>query len=267
MITLTICNHKGGTGKTTSSINIAAALGLSGQRVLVIDLDPQGFLTRMMGVSEPSPSESSLIIFDQDGAPDRLPIRRLSTFDLIPSSPALTAATRRLNKPTDVLWAKEFIEKDVSLHEYDVVIFDTAAAVTVYSLNALVASRAVLIPVLPEFQPVVGAEQSFQTSEMVRNKLNPDLMDPMFVFTMVDARKRNHHSYRKYMRDRYGRRVLDGIVRTCTTLSVSKSDGRTVYELDPHARGAIDYANVADELMDRIGSRAEREPLITAPAV
>lgn len=265
MITLTVCNHKGGTGKTTSSINLSAALGLSGLRVLVVDLDPQGFLTRMMGVREPSPEESSLVIFDHVRPGGQLPIRRLSTFDLIPSSPALTAATRRLNKPTDVLWAKEFVEKSVS--GYDVLLFDTAAAVTVYSLNALVASRAVLIPVLPEFQPVVGAEQSFQTAEMVRDKLNPDLLEPMFVFTMVDARKRNHHSYRKYMRQRYGERVLEGIIRTCTTLSVSKSDGRTVYELDPQARGAIDYANVAEEMIERIKARSRSMPHVSADAV
>jgi len=219
----------------------------------------------MMGVSEPPPEESSLIIFNHEAPPKQLPIRHLSTFDLLPSSPALTAATRRLNKPTDVLWAKEFVEKDLS--GYDIVLFDTAAAVTVYSLNALVASRAVLIPVLPEFQPVVGAEQSFQTSEMVRDKLNPELSDPMFLFTMVDARKRNHHSYRAYMRQRYGNRVLDGIVRTCTTLSVSKSDGRTVYELEPHARGAIDYANVAEELMDRVSQTRDDAPVATADAV
>ncbi|NNF04198.1 MAG: ParA family protein [Rhodothermales bacterium] len=265
MITLTICNHKGGTGKTTSSINLAAALGLSGRRVLVVDLDPQGFLTRMMGVSEPTPDESSLVIFDQDSLPDPLPIRTLSTFDLLPSSPTLTSAARRLTRPTDVLWAKEFVERGV--HDYDVLLFDTAAAVTVYSLNALVASQAVLIPVLPEFQPVVGAEQSFQTAQMVRDKLNPELREPMFVFTMVDARKRNHRSYRRYMRERYGDRVLGGIIRTCTTLSVSKSDGRTVYELDPHARGAIDYANVAEELLERITPRPVETTRLAADAV
>ncbi len=69
------------------------------------------------------------------------------------------------------------------------------------------------------------------------------------------------------MRERYGRRVLDGIIRTCTTLSVSKSDGRTVYELDPHARGAVDYANVAEELMDRMESPEKSVSRVTAGAV
>jgi len=186
MISLTVCNHKGGTGKTTTSINLSAALGLSGHRVLVVDLDPQGFLTRMMGVSEPDPAASVMVIFDPDRSPEEdLPTVGLSTFDLLPSSPALSSALRRLTRPTDVLWAKEFVEKGI--RDYDIVLFDTAAAVTVYSLNALVASDHVVIPVLPEYQPVIGAEQTYQTAQMVRDKLNPGLSPPRFLFTMVDG--------------------------------------------------------------------------------
>jgi len=244
MFILTVCNHKGGTGKTTTSINLSAALSLSGKKVLVIDLDPQGFLTRMMGLSEPAPQASSLVLFDQDtDAP--APIQELPAFDLIPSSPALSAAMRKLTKPTDVLWAKEYLQQAVA--GYDVVLIDTAAAVTVYSLNALVASDAVLIPVLPEYQPVVGAEQTFQTVSMVRKRLNPGLEHQRFLFTMVDGRKKNHRAYREYMRGKYGTTVMGSIVRTCTTLSVSARNGTTVYDKDVLARGATDYANVADE--------------------
>jgi len=245
MITLTVCNHKGGTGKTTTSINLAAALSLSGYKVLVIDLDPQGFLTRMMGQPEPETDVSSLVLFEQSlsAAP---PIVHLPTFDLIPSSPALSTALRRLTRPTDVLWAKEYIQS--AIKGYDIVLLDTAAAVTVYSLNALVASDVVVIPVLPEYQPVIGAEQTYQTVKMVQNKLNPGLLTTKFLFTMVDGRKRNHLAYRNYLREKYGEDVLTGIIRTCTTLSVSSRDGNTVYDNNPQARGAIDYANLADEV-------------------
>jgi chromosome partitioning protein len=254
MITLTICNHKGGTGKTTTSINLSAALALSGSKVLVVDLDPQGFLTRMMGQAEPEVSASSLMLFESEisAAP---PILKLPTFDLIPSSPALSTALRKLTKPTDVLWAKEYIQTQI--HGYDMVILDTAAAVTVYSLNALVASDLVIIPVLPEYQPVIGAEQTYQTVKMVRKSLNPGLGASKFLFTMVDGRKRNHHAYRHYMREKYQDDVMTGIVRTCTTLSVSSRDGRTVYDSNPHARGAIDYANVADEISTLIQQKDE----------
>ena len=244
MFILTVCNHKGGTGKTTTSINLSAALSLSGKKVLVIDLDPQAFLTRMLGLSEPPPEASSLVMFGQDT--DRaVPIQTLPAFDLIPSSPALSASMRKLTQPTDVLWAKEYLAEAVS--GYDIVLIDTAAAVTVYSLNALVASDAVLIPVLPEYQPVVGAEQTFQTVSMVQKRLNPALKHQRFLFTMVDGRKKNHRAYREYLRGKYGSTVMSAIVRTCTSLSLSSKSGSTVFDADVLARGAIDYANVADE--------------------
>lgn len=250
MFTLTVCNHKGGTGKTTTSINLSAALALSGKRVLVIDLDPQGFLTRMMGLGEPEPDQSSLVLFQQDINREP-PIQKLQAFDLIPSSPALSAAMRKLTQPTDVLWAKEYLQ--AAIHGYDVVLLDTAAAVTVYSLNALVASQAVIIPVAPEYQPVVGAEQTWQTVQMVRKKLNPGLKEERFLFTMVDGRKKNHRAYREYMRGKYGPTVLRPIVRTCTTLSVSARNGTTVFDVDATARGAVDYANVADAVLAMMG--------------
>lgn len=264
MITLAVCNHKGGTGKTTSSIHLAAALGLSGLNVLVVDLDPQGFLTRMLGVPEPAPDRSSTVLFDAErSASAPAPILSLATFDLIPSSPALSSGMRRLTRPVDVLWAREFVQNGAP--GYDVLLFDTAAAVTVYSLNALAASDHVIIPVLPEYQPVVGAEQTYQTAQTVRKKLNPALAEPSFLFTMVDARKRNHHAYRKYMREKYGERVLTHIIRTCTTLSVSNASGETVYDRNPHARGAIDYANSAEEVLRRAQSEHKETTPISQP--
>ncbi len=250
MIVLAVCNHKGGSGKTTSTINVAAALGLSGFRTLVVDLDPQGFLTRMVGLPEPPEPASSLALFDPQVRLDQVPVQARKNFDVLPASSTLSKVMRRLNKPTDVLWIKEALEQ--ATLPYDAILFDTAAAITVFSLNALVASQHVLIPVMPEYQPVLGAEQTYQTVLMVREKLNPTLELPYFLFTMVDARKRNHHAYRRYLRQRYGDRVMESIIRTSTTLSVTHKDGTTVFDHDPYSRGARDYANATDELLRRI---------------
>ncbi len=227
-------------------MNLAAAFGMTGRDVLVVDLDPQAFLTRMMGESEAAPNQSSLVLFEENLEPEKLPITKLKTFDLIPSSAALSSAIRRLTKPTDVLWLREFV--DCMENRYDIIVFDTAAAVTVFSLNALVASNFVLIPVLPEYQPIIGGEQTYQTSQVVRKRLNPDLALPQFLLTMVDGRKKNHLGYQKYLRERYGNRVMRTVIRTCTTLSLTKQNGQTVFESDTHARGSIDYASAADEL-------------------
>ena len=257
MTVLSVCNHKGGTGKTTTAIHVAAALGLSGWRPLVIDLDPQGFLTRTMGVGEPDPEQSVVAFFDPDPDLEQIEVREASGFDLIPSSDTLTRRMRDLNKPTDVLWVREALQRlDLA---YDLVLFDTAAAVTVYSLNALVASQHVLIPVLPEYQSVVGAEQTHKTIQLVENKLNPLLETRHFLFTQVDARKRMHKTYREYVREKYGPEVLEHVIRTSTSLAKSQDGTTTIFDHDPNARGAIDYANATDELVGRI-REASDEP-------
>ena len=257
MTVLSVCNHKGGTGKTTTAIHVAAALGLSGWRPLVIDLDPQGFLTRTMGVGEPDPEQSVVAFFDPDADLEQIEVREASGFDLIPSSDTLTRRMRDLNKPTDVLWVREALQRlDLA---YDLVLLDTAAAVTVYSLNALVASQHVLIPVLPEYQSVVGAEQTHKTIQLVENKLNPLLETRHFLFTQVDARKRMHKTYREYIREKYGPEVLEHVIRTSTSLAKSQDGTTTILDHDPNARGAIDYANATDELMTRI-REASDEP-------
>ncbi|WP_263788273.1 ParA family protein [Salinibacter grassmerensis] len=255
MTVLSVCNHKGGTGKTTTTLHVAAALGLSGWRTLVIDLDPQGFLTHTMGIEEPSPEQSVAAFFDADADPGRIPIQEAAGFDLIPSSSTLTRRMRDLNKPTDVLWVRESLQR-LDL-EYDLLLFDTAAAVTVYSLNALVASQHVLIPVLPEYQSVVGGEQTYQTTQLVENKLNPRLDTRQFLFTQVDARKRIHKTYREYIREKYGEEVLDTIIRTSTSLAKTRDGATTVFDHNSSSRGALDYANATDELMARLRAASE----------
>ena len=263
MTVLSVCNHKGGTGKTTTAIHVAAALGLSGWRPLVIDLDPQGFLTRTMGVDEPDPEQSVVAFFDPDADLEQIEVREASGFDLIPSSDTLTRRMRDLNKPTDVLWVREALQRlDLA---YDLVLLDTAAAVTVYSLNALVASQHVLIPVLPEYQSVVGAEQTHKTIQLVENKLNPLLETRHFLFTQVDARKRMHKTYREYVREKYGPEVLEHVIRTSTSLAKSQDGTTTIFDHDPNARGAIDYANATDELMTHIRETSDEPDEAQSP--
>jgi len=265
MLLLAVCNHKGGTGKTTTAMHLAAALGLSGHRTLLIDLDPQGFLSRTLGLPDETREDTVLALFDHDREPGDLRIATMSSFDLIPSSSLLTKRMRSLNKPTDVLWVKESIEGGLLGREYDAILFDTAAAVTVYSLNALVASRHVLIPVLPEYQGVVGAEQTYQTIELIRRRLNPRLQSAHFLFTQVDGRKSIHQSYRRYVRKKYEDRVLNTIVRTSTALAESYEDGTTLFDHDPQARGARDYANATDELIRRIQEEHVEESTASSP--
>ncbi|MEM6287631.1 MAG: ParA family protein [Bacteroidota bacterium] len=245
MSVLTICNHKGGTGKTTSSIHLAAAFGVRGHRVLVVDFDPQGFLTRMVGAPEPAPEASSLGLLDPAADLRSFPVHAASGFDLIGSSMALTKAMRSLNKPTDVMWLRETIRAG---HDYALILLDTAAALSVFTMNALVASDHVVVPVTPEYQPVVGAEQTWQTARLVRSKLNPRLQAPRFLLTQVDARLTRHARYSDYLRQKYAEAVLGTAIRTSSSLAVASRDGRTVFDARVTTRGAVDYAAAAREI-------------------
>ena len=247
---ISVCSHKGGTGKTTTAIHLAAALGLSGRRSLVVDLDPQGFLTQAINGREPAVDQSVAAFFDPVVETHPLPIQDVSGFDLIPASSTLTRRMQDLNAPSDVLWVREALAE--AELEYDFIFFDTAAAMTVYSLNALVASQHVLIPVLPEYQSVVGGEQTYQTAQLVKAKLNPQLESAMFLLTQVDGRKQMHQTYQEHVREKYGADVLGGVVRTNAALARVREEGQTVFDRDSGSRGAQDYARVADEVVGRV---------------
>ena len=261
---LTICNHKGGTGKTTTSIHLAAAFGHAGRRVLVVDLDPQGFLTRMIGGREPAPEHSALALVDPHGDLRSLPVQHMSGFDLVGSSMALTRALRKLTKPTDVLWLRETVAAG---HDYDLILFDTAAALSVFTMNALVASDYVVVPVTPEYQPVVGAEQTWKTAALVKSKLNPVLQPPRMLLTQVDARLSRHAKYSQYLRSKYGGSVLDTEIRTSSSLAVASRDGRTVFDARVATRGAEDYAAAAVEIGRAVFGEEAYTPTAPDPTV
>ncbi len=246
MTTIAFCNHKGGTGKTTSALNVAAALGMLGVKTLVVDLDPQGFLSGTLGIREPPPHSSTSALFRLDADPSAIPFVELPDFDVLPSSGYLTKQLRLLTKPTDVLWVREALSAASS---HDVVILDTAAALTVFSLNALVAADFVVIPVTPEVQPLQGAEQTRQTVRTVTKKLNPKLVAPYFLLTQVDGRKRVHTTIRAYLRDRYKTTVFQQVIRTNAALAAAYAGEYSIFRRAPRSRGALDYANLTDEMI------------------
>ena len=255
MTTVTICSHKGGTGKTTTAINLAAALSLTGHKTLLIDIDPQGYLTSMLALEQGEYKGTSLELFEPNASLNNIQPSRVGSIDVLPSSSMFTSRMRRLNKATDVFWLKEALNTD---SPYEFVFIDTAAAITVYSLNALVATDYTIIPVTPEYQPVVGAEQTAETVRVVKNKLNPNLNDPIFVLTQVDGRKRSHKRYKEYLKGKFGSQLMKTEIRTCTTLSNSYKGGVTVFDLDLQSRGAMDYARLTDALLKRF--KAEGKP-------
>jgi len=199
----------------------------------------------MVGGREPAPEHSALALVDPHGDFRTIPVQHMSGFDLIGSSMSLTRALRKLTKPTDVLWLRETVAAG---HDYDLILFDTAAALSVFTMNALVASDHVIVPVTPEYQPVVGAEQTWKTAALVKSKLNPVLQPPRLLLTQVDARLSRHSKYSAYLRSKYGASVLETEIRTSSSLAVASRDGRTVFDARVATRGAEDYAAAAREI-------------------
>ncbi|MYF63633.1 MAG: AAA family ATPase, partial [Rhodothermaceae bacterium] len=142
MEVITIGNHKGGTGKTATSLHIGAVFGLIGYKTLLIDLDPQGFLTRMMGVDTNSVVDTSLRLFDVDTSLAQLETVPLPSFHLLPSSEGMRTREKKLTSTIDLFLVKEALRgQDL----YDVIILDTAAALSSYVLNALVTADTLMI--------------------------------------------------------------------------------------------------------------------------
>lgn len=227
--------------------------------MLVVDFDPQGFLTRTLGLKEPAPERSALALLDPEADLRTFPVESVSGFDVIGSSMALTRSLRKLTKPTDVFWLRETLAAG---HDYDLVLLDTAAALSVYTMNALVACEHVVVPVTPEYQPVVGAEQTWQTARLVKSKLNPALQPPRFLLTQVDARLNRHARYSEYLREKYGGAVLTTPIRTSSSLATATRDGRTVFDARVTTRGALDYATAAEEIGTVVFDTPSPRPLL-----
>ncbi len=246
MSIITVCNHKGGTGKTTTSIHIAAALHLMGYKTMIIDLDPQSFLTRMMDIW-PSDTDSTVLdLFQSDSRLSDVKVLNLPSFDLLPCAGGLNHFSSKLTSASDMFWIRESLQDQ---RIYDTIIIDTAAAVSVYALNAMIAANILIVPVVPEVQSVYGAEQTWNTAKEVRKKWNPGLNTAMFLLTNVDRRKKAHHQYSKYMRKTYQNQVMDTVIRTCASLARECKNGATVFERNIESRGAKDHAAVVDELV------------------
>ncbi len=252
MVRVTACtNQKGGVGKTTTVINLAAYLALSGTRTLVIDLDPQGNATSGLGVDRRTVEHSSY-----DALVDRVPISELvvetpvSGLDLVPSSPALSGAEVELVGVP----ARER-RLAASLAElgdrYDRVVIDCPPSLGLLTLNALTAADGVLIPIQTEYYALEGLSQLVNTIRRVREGLNPRLEIEGVVLTMYDARTNLSAQVASEVRRHMNGSVYDTVVPRSVRLSEAPSHGLPIALYDPASRGANAYRELAGEVTAR----------------
>jgi chromosome partitioning protein len=258
-----VANQKGGVGKTTSTVNIAAALCQLGQRVLVIDLDPQGNASTALGAEHHRGVASTYdalvdgaalaeIARPADGVNDLWVVP--ATIDLAGAEIELVSLVARENRLARALAAHPAIGSagEVGDERFDYVFIDCPPSLGLLTLNALVAGAEVMIPIQAEYYALEGLGQLLETIEMVKAHLNPRLRVSTILITMYDARTRLAAGVAEEVREHFADQVLKTTIPRSVRVSEAPSYGQTVMTYDPASPGALSYLEAAREVAQQV---------------
>jgi len=251
---IAVANQKGGVGKTTTSVNLAASLAVAEQSVLVIDLDPQGNATMGLGYDKNAQETTVYPVLMEDLPVTEATIRpEVGTAsqvpDLVPSNANLSGAEVELvdqdNRERRLRGALDGIQE-----RYDYILIDCPPSLNLLTVNALVAASSALIPVQCEYYALEGLSQLMEVIQKVRRRANPQLRIEGLLLTMFDSRNNLANQVSEEVRSHFGRKVYDTVIPRNVRLGEAPSYGRPVLYYDALCRGSRSYLDLANELMD-----------------
>lgn len=252
---LTVANQKGGVGKTTSAVNIAAALAMHGLEVMLVDLDPQGNASTALGVehSVGTPSIYDVLLAGRPLAEVARPTEFAPSLSCVPATLDLAGADIELTSQV----AREYrLQRALQAYldevdSLDYILIDCPPSLGLLTLNALVAAREVLIPIQCEYYALEGLAQLLNTVELVTSHLNPKLAVTTVLLTMYDSRTRLADQVADEVRNHFGDLVLEPMIPRNVRVSEAPGFGQTVMTYDAGSRGAIGYLHAAREIAER----------------
>lgn len=249
---IALANQKGGVGKTTTSVNLGAALAQAGQRVLLVDIDAQGNATSGSGIDKSELERDSYDVI-VDGAPLHEVIVPTDNYDLVPATIQLSGAEIELADKKEREYRLKAALATVA-DDYDFILIDNPPALGLLTVNAFTAADAILIPVQTEFYALEGLGQLLNTIELVRQQFNPDLDIAGILLTMYDGRTNLAKQVAEEVRNYFGDKVYETVIPRTVRLSEAPSYGQAIIDFDPRSVGAQVYTELAQEVLRQYGN-------------
>lgn len=254
-----VANQKGGVGKTTTAINLAAALSASGRKTLVVDLDPQGNASTGLGITPDRRDLTTYELLLEEGIDLREIIQETSTpnLSIIPATVDLSSADIELvsNEKRSFLLRDALRQPAMAEFGFDYILIDCPPSLNLLTVNAMIAAHSVLVPLQSEFFALEGLSQLMMTIREVRQAGNPDLRIEGVLLTMFDSRNNLAQQVEQDARSTLGEVVFQTIVPRNVRVSEAPSYAQSVLDYDPMSKGAAAYRQLATEILERYENR------------